>query len=92
MLHPYAGSIQQYAEEIADPSRYRPDHCPQCQAAHALIAHGFYRRTLVDAGFDGWMQALTDRSVCAVIYVAPAGVLCLCYPSSRCHTYVSASR
>ena len=53
MLHPYAGSIQQYAEEIADPSRYRPDHCPQCQAAHALIAHGFYRRTLVDAGFDG---------------------------------------
>lgn len=53
MLHPYAGSIQQYTEEIADPSRYRPDHCPQCQAAHALIAHGFYRRTLVDAGFDG---------------------------------------
>jgi hypothetical protein len=53
MLHPYAGSIQQYTEEIADPSRYRPGHCPQCQAAHALIAHGFYRRTLVDAGFDG---------------------------------------
>ena len=53
MLHPYAGSIQQYTEEIADPSCYRPDHCPQCQAAHALIAHGFYRRTLVDAGFDG---------------------------------------
>jgi transposase-like protein len=53
MLHPYAGSIQQYTEQIADPSRYRPDHCPQCQAAHALLAHGFYRRTLVDAGFDG---------------------------------------
>ena len=53
MLHPYAGSIQQYTEEIADPSRYRPNHCPQCQATHALIAHGFYRRTLVDAGFDG---------------------------------------
>ena len=53
MLHPFAGSIQQYTEEIADPSRYRPDHCPQCHAAHALTAHGFYRRTLVDAGFDG---------------------------------------
>jgi transposase-like protein len=53
ILHPFAGSIHEYAEEIADPSRYRPDHCPQCQAAHALTAHGFYRRTLVDAGFDG---------------------------------------
>jgi len=53
ILHPFAGSIQEYAEEIADPSRYRPDHCPQCQAAHGLTAHGFYHRTLVDAGFDG---------------------------------------
>ena len=53
MLHPWAGSIQEYEQELADPSRYRPDHCPQCQAAHALTAHGFYRRTLVDRGFDG---------------------------------------
>ena len=53
MLHPFSGSIQQYEEEIADPSRYRPDRCPQCQAAHELIAHGFYRRTLVDRSFDG---------------------------------------
>jgi hypothetical protein len=53
ILHRFAGSIQQYDEETADPSRYRPDHCPQCQAAHGLTAHGFYRRTLVDAGFDG---------------------------------------
>jgi transposase-like protein len=53
ILHPFAGSIQEYDEEIADPSRYRPDHCPQCQAAHGLTAHGFYRRTLVDAEFDG---------------------------------------
>ena len=53
ILHPFAGSIQEYDEAIADPSRYRPDHCPQCQAAHGLTAHGFYRRTLVDAGFDG---------------------------------------
>jgi hypothetical protein len=56
ILHPFAGSIQKYAEEISDPNRYRPDHCPQCQAAHGLTAHGFYRRTLVDAGFDGWIH------------------------------------
>jgi len=52
ILHPFAGSIQKYAEQIADPDRYRPDHCPQCQTPHSLIAHGFYSRTLVDAGFD----------------------------------------
>ena len=53
ILHPFAGSIQQYAEEIADPDHHRPDHCPQCQTRHRLIAHGFYSRTLVDDGFDG---------------------------------------
>lgn len=53
ILHPFAGSIQEYDEEIADPSRYRPDRCPQCRSTHGLTAHGFYRRTLVDAGFDG---------------------------------------
>jgi hypothetical protein len=53
LLQPFAASLQEYDEEIADPSRYRPDHCPQCQAAQGLTAHGFYRRTLVDAGFDG---------------------------------------
>ena len=53
LLQPFAGSIQEYDKAIADPSRYRPDHCPHCQAAQGLTAHGFYRRTLVDAGFDG---------------------------------------
>lgn len=53
ILHPFAGSIQQYAEQITDPDRHRPNHCPQCQAQHSLIAHGFYCRTLVDVGFDG---------------------------------------
>jgi hypothetical protein len=53
ILHPFAGSIQQYADEIADPNRYRPDHCPQCEAKQPLRGHGFYRRTLVDAAFDG---------------------------------------
>ena len=53
ILHPFAGSIQSYLEEISDPNRYRPDHCPQCEAKQPLTGHGFYRRTLVDAGFDG---------------------------------------
>lgn len=53
ILHPFAGSIQEYEEEIADPSRYRPERCPQCQTAQGLTAHGFYRRTLVDRAFDG---------------------------------------
>lgn len=52
ILHPFTGSAQQYAAEIATPDRYRPDHCPQCQTPHSLIAHGFYSRTLVDVGFD----------------------------------------
>jgi len=42
MLHPFAGPIQRYFDEIADPDRYRPDHCPQCGAKHPLTGHGFY--------------------------------------------------
>ena len=53
ILHPFAGSFQSYDEEISDPNRYRPDHCPQCEAKHPLTGHGFYCRTLVDAAFDG---------------------------------------
>ena len=53
ILHPFIGSIQRYFEEIDDPDRYRPDHCPQCEAKHPLTGHGFYRRTLVDVAFDG---------------------------------------
>ena len=53
ILHPFAGSIQCYFDEIADPDRYRPDHCPQCEAKRPLTGHGFYRRTLVNATFDG---------------------------------------
>jgi hypothetical protein len=56
MLHPFSGSAQQYAEEVSNPDRYRPDHCPQCPARQPLIAHGFYSRTLVEAGFDGSIQ------------------------------------
>ena len=35
ILHPFAGSVQHYSEEIADPDRYRPDHCPQCRLSTA---------------------------------------------------------
>lgn len=53
ILHPFAGSIQQYADAISDPDRCRPDHCPQCEAKQPLTGHGFYFRTLVDPFFDG---------------------------------------
>jgi hypothetical protein len=53
ILHLFAGSINQYLEALSDPNRYRPDHCPQCEAQQPLTGHGFYRRTLVDTGFDG---------------------------------------
>src|SRR5262245_46158109 len=53
ILHPFAGSIQQYCEAISDPERYRPDHCPQCEAQQPLAGHGFYQHTLADVAFDG---------------------------------------
>jgi hypothetical protein len=53
ILHPFAGSLQQYTERLADPDCYRPGHCPQCHAKQPLTAHGFYTRTLVDTAFDG---------------------------------------
>jgi hypothetical protein len=53
ILHPVADSIQQYSAAIADPDRYRPDHCPQCAAKQPLVGHGFYQRTVVDVAFDG---------------------------------------
>ena len=55
-LHRFAGSIQRYSEELADPDRYRPDQCPQCEAHCPLRAHGFYTRTLVDPAFDGTIR------------------------------------
>jgi len=53
ILHPFAGSLQQYTERLADPDCYRPGHCPQCHAKQPLTAHGFYTRTLIDAALDG---------------------------------------
>jgi hypothetical protein len=53
IVHPFAGSIQQYCVAISDPDSHRPHHCPQCEAKQPLAGHGFYRRTLVDPAFDG---------------------------------------
>ncbi len=64
ILHPFTGSIQHYLEEISDPGRYRPGHCPQCEAKQPLIGHGFYRRTLVDTAFDGVIRV--RRYLCRI--------------------------
>jgi transposase-like protein len=53
ILHPFAGSVQQYNEQLSDPDTHRPGHCPQCQTQRPLRAHGFYTRTLIDTAFDG---------------------------------------
>ena len=29
ILHPFAGSVRQYTEQLANPDCYRPGHCPQ---------------------------------------------------------------
>jgi hypothetical protein len=56
IVHPFRGSIQQYEQELSDPGRYRPDHCPLCQAPDPLRAHGCYCRTLVDVQYDGSLR------------------------------------
>ncbi len=53
ILHPFAGSVQQYLDQLADPNQYRPARCPQCHANRPLTAHGFYTRTIIDTTFDG---------------------------------------
>ena len=53
ILHPFAGSVQQYTAQLTNPDSHRPGHCPQCHIKHPLTAHGFYMRTLIDAAFDG---------------------------------------
>jgi len=52
-LHPFRGSIEKYLQELSDPDRYRPDHCPLCHTPEPLRAHGFYCRTVVDVQYDG---------------------------------------
>jgi hypothetical protein len=63
ILHRFTGSIQQYLEQISDPDICRPDHCPLCHALSCLIAWGFYKRSLVDLGFDGVIPVRRYRCV-----------------------------
>ena len=58
ILHRFAGSIQRYSEELSDPDRYRPDHCPQCEAHRPLRAHGFYTCTILSRYIS------TTQSIC----------------------------
>lgn len=77
ILHPFAGSVQQYTEQLANPDSHRPGHCPQCQTKRPLTAHGFYTRTLIDAAFDGIIRV--RRYLCQ----ACQRTVSLC-PSSSC--------
>ena len=61
ILHPFTGSVRRYEAEISHPDRYRPDHCPQCQARQPLIGHGFYHRTLVHGDFEGSIRVRRYR-------------------------------
>lgn len=73
ILHPFAGSIQQYSEEISNPNRYRPSRCPLCHAKCPLVAHGFYSRTLVDIDFDGLIciRRYLCRCCCRTVSLLP---------------------
>jgi hypothetical protein len=64
ILHRFAGSVQEYLKQITDPDLCRPDRCPLCEARPALIARGFYSRTLVDLDFDGSIRV--RRFLCVI--------------------------
>ena len=64
ILHPFAGSVQQYLDQLDDLDQHRPAQCPQCRAKRPLTAHGFYTRTLVDTAFDGVIRV--RRYLCEV--------------------------
>ena len=63
ILHPFAGSVQQYLGQLEERESPRPRHCPQCQAKRPLTAHGFYLRTVIDVAFDGEIRV--RRFLCA---------------------------
>jgi hypothetical protein len=56
ILHSFPGHLCEYEGELEDPGRHRPSSCPLCGTRKGLVAHGFYRRTLVDPGFDGVLR------------------------------------
>jgi hypothetical protein len=80
ILHRSTGTIQRYSEELSDPDRYRPDHCPQCEAHHSLRAHSFYR-----------ISRSTARSAFGGTSAAVASARCRCRPSLPCRICTSGS-
>jgi len=74
-LHPFAGSLQEYFEEISNPDRYRPDHCPQCDAQQPC-------RATSSTAVHSWTLPLMVLFACAVTYAACANVRFLYCPNS----------
>ena len=76
-LHPFCGSIQQYAERDLESDPYRLQDCPLCQSKQKLAPHGFYSRTIVDLDFEGVIRIrrLLCRLCCRTISLLPDGVL-----------------
>lgn len=76
-LHPFSGSIQQYAERDSESESYRPGSCPLCQARQELKPHGFYSRTIVDLDFESVLRI--RRFLCRfcrrTVSLLPDGVL-----------------
>ena len=82
ILHPFAGSVQQYAEELR-PRLLPPRPLSAVSDPQPLTAHGFYTRTLIDTAFDGMIHV--RRYLCR-----PASAPCPCYPSLSCPTCAAA--
>jgi len=56
IVHSFPGPLCEYEGEVEDPDRHRPSSCPLCGTPKCLVAHGFYRRTLVDPDFEGGLR------------------------------------
>ena len=75
ILHRFAGSVQQYIEQLADPDCYRPGHCPQCHTKHPLTAHGFYTRTIIDTAFTASFPCAAASQAANAISLLPEFVV-----------------
>ena len=91
MLHPFEGSVQEYAQQLGETDRYRPAGCPLCGAKKPLIAHGFYGRSVVAEGFDGWIRV--RRYLCRLcqrtVFAAARVRLALCALCDQRHRPLS---
>ena len=78
-LHRFAGSVQQYIEQLTDPDCYRPGCCPQCHTKRPLTAHGFYTRTIIDTLSLASFPVRCHYFRCACKRTAPAAGVVLPY-------------